>query len=402
MIGQIRVLSFGLVAFLVLSCGKKSKSSNGLPPFINSLATASDALGYSVKALSSARKSAPSAFVPIVESHSLLSTETQESSLLDCGNQGSAWIRGGGRMPVANDKFSETTFYCQLNSTQSQEQLLGSLVYYKQVLCSVEAAIGSIDYSEDGNTYNNQTIQLSESCGWSEGYPDKTLTANVTAFTMQTGDWQKRIRVQVPSRMLEHDIYFTIKSEMVALKVLDKWSKAHENSSADSGLRGTIFAVDIANNALRLESIDTYWSRRYRMLFRGELDQSSGYLQSVSEAQGIISNFDYNSPTLFAEVATVTGTEKEGFLYGNYSYAGDPSTIPTPLPSISVGSSRCSRMGGCLGLSPISFASNASDLEFLMVGVVWDTRTGKRSTVESWLMSAGFPAFDVVDKSLTL
>jgi hypothetical protein len=270
--------------------------------------------------------------------------------------------------------------------------------------------VGSIEYTESGKEYKNQSVSLSESCGWSGEMLGKTITADLTAYAMTSGDWQKRVRVQVPSQNIDYNIYFTIKNSLVAFKAIETWDQASRIAGGDynanilsnaTGTRGSVVSIDVSTGTLRAESVDTYWSRRYRFYIKGILDGTSGLFTSVTDGQGIVANFDHQTG-FYAEIATGKGNDTDGYKHGNYSYSTSSVAAVRTSSSIQTSSTPCSKTGGCSGLSPISFSAVSGDYDFLMIGAAWDGQSGQRADVQTWLANAGVLSFLSVDKTVTV
>jgi hypothetical protein len=304
-------------------------------------------------------------------------------------------------------------FYCQVNSKQSPDTVAGSLNQYKAILCDVERVIGSIIYSAEGTEYNDRSVSITEACGWSskslEDMAGTAMTVNLKAYSIDTGDWQKRVQVSVPAQKLNFDLYFTIKNDLIGFKFIESWSQVDRLSGSDFnsnisssavGTRGALITVDPVNGILRAESIDTYWSRRFRFFIDGELDSTSGLLTTITDGQGIVANFDHQTG-LYADIATMVGGDS-GFYHGAYKYTtSNVSTVRTSS-TVAAATPSCSVSGGCQGLSVIGFSNQSTDFDFLMIGAAWDNQSGKRQNAQSWLTGAAALTFTKVDKSITL
>ena len=430
-ISRNKLMVNGLVisAVSLYGCGKKKKDdeASSAPPYVAALALGSDAMGYGIKVLASSNKTSPSASLTEnmngVEISDLgapranLTAEAQDPDLPDCSNNGAPWDKTtNARMQISNSKFSETTFYCQINSKQSPETLAGTLSQYKAVLCDVEKTLGTVEYTADGKAYADQAIKLTEACGWSSNtlsqMPNGISGATITAYAISTGDWQKRIRIQVPALQMDYNIYYTIKSDTVAFKAVETWSQADRISGGDynsniassaTGTRGSIISIDITNATLRAESADTYWSRRFRFFMKGTLDGTTGEFASITDGQGVVANFDYQTG-LYGEIATAKGNSSDGYLHGNYQFSCSSgcTTDARANTILSSSSTSCSSSGGCSGMTPISFSAVTADFDYLMIGAAWDTQTGKRTNVQDWLSSAGILTMSSVGKDVTL
>jgi hypothetical protein len=406
-----------LIVVGINSCGKKSQNDS-TPSYIGALAQGSDAMGYAIKVLASSNRASPGTTLANYRTDNILNDTSldslQDSNLPDCSLNGEPWDKSTNqRMATGNSKYAQTVFFCQVNSKQSPETLAGSLNQYKAMLCDVERVIGSITYTEDGSEYNDRSLSITEGCGWSaknlEEMSGKALTANLTAYAINTGDWQKRVHVVVPAANFDFNLYFTIKSDFVGFKFVENWDQSkrmqgndyNQNISATAtGTRGSVVSVDPVNGILRAESSDTYWSRRFRFLIKGTLDGSSGLFSTVSDGQGIVSKFDRQTG-LYSEIASTSGNDTEGFLYRAYEYsASNLSSVRTSL-AISTSNSNCSKTGGCQGQTGITFSTDSSDLDFLMIGAVWDGQSGKRSNIESWLSGSGALTFPSISKTIT-
>ena len=394
------------------SCGKKSKSDDGgeAPPYVGALVMGSDAMNYGIQVLGSTNKASPSA--SLSQESFVDSPESQDATYKDCSNKGSPWDKSTKeKMSISNEKFAQTSFYCQMNIKSSPDTLAGALNQYKAVLCSVEKAIGSIEYTASGKEYKDQTVALTEACGAQGDMLGKSVTATLTAYAMTSGDWQKRVRVQVAAQNIDYNIYFTIKNNLVAFKAIEAWDQAYRSAGGDynrnisssaTGTRGSVVSIDVESGILRAESVDTYWSRRYRFYIKGALDSTSGLFTSVTDGQGIVSNFDHQTTDLSAKIATAKGNDTDGYKHGNYSYQTSSIDAVRARSTIQTSTTPCSKTGGCSELSPISFSAVSGDYDFLMIGAAWDGQSGRRSEVQTWLASAGLLNFLSVDKSVTV
>lgn len=413
------------MTFVFTACGKKkSENSDASPTYVQALALGSDAMGYGIKVLASSNKTSPSAQLTSTQLTSNLipdgetlmaAASVQDADLPDCSEDGEPWDQASGaRMTTSNAKYAQTVFYCQVNSKLSPDTLAGSLNQYKAILCDVERIIGSIDYTDAGTEYKDRTLTITESCGWSqkaiEEMSGKPMTANLTAYSLSTGDWQKRVHVTVPNANFDFNIYFTIKSNLVGFKFVEAWDQDQRSKTGDSnanipstttGTRGSVVTIDTTNGILRAESVDTYWSRRFRFFIKGTLDNTTGTFTTITDGQGIVANFD-NQSGLSSDIASSTGNDADGFTFGAYQYGATSITAVRATASLSTNSSRCSKTGGCAGQTGISFSATSPDFDFLMIGAVWDSQTGKRSDVESWITAAGAPTFTGVTKAITL
>lgn len=393
------------------SCGKKNKGADGgeAPPYVGALVMGSDAMNYGIQVLGSTNKTSPSA--SLSQESFVDSPELQDATYKDCSINGSPWDKSTNeKMLISNPKFAQTTFYCQINIKSSPDTLAGTLNQYKAVLCSVEKSIGSIEYTESGKEYKDQMVALTEACGAQGEMLGKSVTATLTAYAMLSGDWQKRVRVQVAAQNIDYNIYFTIKSNLVAFKAIEAWDQASRSAGGDynrnisgsaTGTRGSVVSIDLESGILRAESVDTYWSRRYRFYIKGALDSTSGLFTSVKDGQGIVANFDHQAD-LYADIAAATGNDTDGYKHGNYSYSTSSVAAVRTSSSIQTSTNPCSKIGGCSGLSPISFSAVSGDYDFLMIGAAWDGQSGRRSEVQTWLASAGLLNFLSVDKSVTV
>jgi hypothetical protein len=370
-------------------------------------------MNYGIQVLGSTNKTSPTA--SLSQESFVDSPESQDATYKDCSNKGLPWDKSTNeKMLISNEKFAQTTFYCQMNIKSSPDTLAGTLNQYKAILCSVEKAIGSIEYTESGKEYKDQTVALTEACGAQGEMLGNSVTATLTAYAMTSGDWQKRVRVQVAAQNIDYNIYFTIKSNLVAFKAIESWDQASRSPGNDynsnisntaTGVSGSVFSIDVSTGTLRAESVDTYWSRRYRFYIKGVLDGTSGLFTSVTESQGIVANFNLKTTSqteLYAGIATANGNDADGYKHGNYSYSTSSNAAVRTSSSIQTSTTPCSKIGGCSGLSPISFSAVSGDYDFLMIGAAWDGQSGRRSEVQTWLASAGPLNFLSVDKSATV
>lgn len=415
-------LTAGVIAISITAngCGKKkSDDAETPPPYVGALALGSDAMNYGMKVLASSNKTSPSAALASMSPGDAdLPTRldsVQDPDLPDCSNNGEPWDKTTGqRMQTSNPKYSQTVFYCQVNSKQSPETLAGSLSQYKAILCDVERVVGSINYTEAGTEYKDKALSITEACGWSKNQIDQmsgqTMTANLTAYSMSSGDWQKRVHVTVPAAKFDFNIYFTIKNELVGFKFVETWDQAERMQGGDynsnisnttTGTRGSVVTIDTTNGILRAESVDTYWSRRFRFYIKGTLDSTTGIFTSVTDGQGIVATFD-NQSGLYAEIATATGNDAAGFTYNAYQYSTTNVAAARTSTTVSTSASACSKTGGCAGQTAITFGADSADFDYLMIGAVWDAQAGKRSTIESWISAAGALNHTSVSKDVTL
>lgn len=406
------ILATVLFSVPFASCGKKNKSDDGgdAPPYVSALVMGSDAMNYGIQLLGSTNKTSPSASLSL-ESF-VDSPDSQDATYKDCSNKGSPWDKLiNAKMLISNEKFAQTTFYCQMNIKSSPDTLAGTLNQYKAILCSVEKSIGSIEYTSSGKEYKDQTVALTEACGAQGDMLGNSVTATLTAYAMTSGDWQKRVRVQVAAQNIDYNIYFTIKSNLVAFKAIEAWDQSSRIAGGNynpnisnlaTGTRGAVVSIDLESGILRAESVDTYRSRRYRFYIKGTLDGTSGLFTSVTDGQGIVANFDHQTGGLYAEIATGKGNDTDGDKHGNYSYSTSSVAAVRTTSSIQTSTTPCSKIRGCSGLSPISFSAVSGDYDFLMIGAAWDGQSGRRSEVQTWLASAGLLNFLSVDKSVTV
>lgn len=414
-----KLIILGTVAsiFAFSGCGKRSKG-DGPPSFIDALAQASDAMGYGIKVLGSYSRTPPSASLAqtIIQEYEASSyvSSAQDPDLPDCSNDGEPWDKTTGqRMSTSNSKYSETVFFCQVNSKQSLDTIVGSLNQNKAILCDLERVIGSITYTEEGTEYKDRSITITEECGWSkkslQDMNGKAMIANLTAYAINSGDWQKRVNVKISDRKIDFDLFFSIRSDFVGFKFIEKWDQTSKTQSGDynsnisstaTGTRGAVVTIDPSAGILRAESIDTYWSRRFRFFIQGTLDNVSGVFNYISDGQGIVANFDHQTG-LYADIATMTGNDNFGFTHGTYAYTTSNISSVRSSSTLSSAIITCSKTGGCQGQSAIAFSMTVNDFDFLMIGAAWDGQLGKRSASESWLSTAGALTYSSVSKATT-
>ena len=394
----------------VTSCGKKKNDDGSeTPPYVSALALGSDAMGYGLNVLASTNRASPSATLTSVDT--ALLDSSQDSALPDCSVNGEPWDKiTGARMQISNPKYSQTVFYCQTNSKKSPDTLAGTISQYKRVLCDVERVLGSVEYTAAGKEYANVAMSTTEACGWSASQVMSGMTATITAYAPTSGDWEKRLKIAIPASGIDYDLYFTIKSNIVAFKAVEGWNQARRIQSGDSnqnissvatGTRGSVITIDVANGILRAESVDTYWSRRFRFYMKGTLNSTTGVFTTITDGQGIVANFD-SQTGLYAEIATAKGNETDGFLHGTYQFATTNVASVRTSTTLSTNATACSKTSGCAGQTAISFGTEAADFDFLMIGAAWDSQTNSRTAIQDWLTPAGFPTFTGATKDKTI
>jgi hypothetical protein len=313
-------------------------------------------------------------------------------------------------MQPSHEKYAPTLMYCEVNSKSSSKNLAGSIEQYRRMVCDVERIIGSIEYTEEGKEYPDRIISITDECGWPEDTIQtwRPLTAKVTAYAPSSGDWQKRLKIEV-SQKFTYELWFTVNSSMVAFKVLEEWNQAypidgtHDSiATTATGARGTVFSLDANNGIMRTESIDTYWGRRLRYYAKGSLDNNAGTFTGINDGQALASYFDRQQSGFRGQVATMDGNDASGFYYGSYAYS---SSLPTDIRGSNtsvVEKSGCSVSGGCADQTHITFGKEGSDFDYLMVGAAWDSQINSRLSAQSWLVGAGLLSFASVNKGKTL
>lgn len=387
------------------SCGKKSDGSSETYAFLSRLAMGHQTLSYSQTALASTIKTPGSTSLD-----HFLDLAAQDPALPSCSLSGEPWSRSG-VMQAVDEKYVPTLLYCEVNSKTPQKTLAGSLDNYRRILCEVERTIGAIEYTEEGKEYLDRVINATEACDWSEDLIStwQPLTAKVTAYAPSSGNWQKRIKIEVPQKIM-FDFWYNITETAVSFKMIEEWNQAYPPNgeahdaiaSTATGSRGIIFSVDASNGIMRTESIDTYWGKRFRYYAKGSLDASTGKFTAMTDGQAIVSNFDRKSSGFSGTVATMDGSDASGFYYAGTSYSSStPSDIRGSGTTVNT-KTECSMSGGCSGQTHVTFGTDSGDFDFLMVGAAWDGQINSRSAGQSWLVGAGLMNFASVNKSKTL
>ncbi len=136
---------------------------------------------------------------------------------------------------------------------------------------------------------------------------------------------------------------------------------------------------------------------------KGVLDGTSGTFTSITDGQGIVSNFNFETG-LYGEIATAKGNSTDGYSHGNFQFScsSDCSSAMRSNTTVTVSTNSCSKTGGCSGITGITFEANTGDFDFMSIGAAWDAQSGKRTTVETWVSGATLPLFSSVGKDVTL
>lgn len=383
------------------------------PALDTQLTTGSLALGYALSAISSTVDNPSTA----------LRLESSESTEYPgCSNNGEPWDSANNqRTEPSNPLFSPQTFYCQLASDESVETVMGELTQNRKILCEIERAIGeAVEFTEAGNVYTNVAIELSLGCGWSQRAIDETngqnLTATLTATALTEGDWQKQIVMEVPG-VVSLSMLYTVTADTIAFKKYDTWSQQERVDSGSgtnvfvasdaTGLSGGLVAINLTEGTLRAEIGGSYWSRRVRMYAKGTLNATTGAFESVDELRALQSNFDYsggdvNDPSLYGEVASVSGTATEGFKYISQRYncrSQDSCDISQARTQVTLGTAQelcLPATATCSGNTGLVWTTDSAQYDFLMIGVVWDGQNGSKTTFENWIQTAAIPTFTTV------
>lgn len=420
-------LSLLLAVTAAVACSKKDdKESTTTGTTVEGkaaeLTSGSLVLDYALTALSSAAID--------TESSTLRLDSYQSEDMPRCSNNGEPWdTETNQRMQPSNPKFSETTFYCQLNFGDSPETIRGIYGQNGHILCDVYRVLGSdVEYTEAGKEYTDVSLTLTEACGWAADMVAEVnaenegagLKATITA-KKESGDWDKSIAVSVPG-MIGFKLLWKVATGAVSFKKVEGWSQAERKESGDSnefladdatGTRGGVVTIDMANGVLRAETGDNYWSRRVRMYVKGAFDTSTGTFSSIDEGWGIQGNFDKSDggfgKGLYGEFATVSGNSTDGFMFRSYrmNCSGDCDVESEARTETSIQDadnvSVCLPSGKtCTGNDGITLGVNDADMDFMMLGKAWDDQGGTTAEFESWIEAAKPLTFDAITKAPTV
>jgi hypothetical protein len=429
---NLKLASFILSVTVLSACGTKSDDTEAstadddtptdtTAATTQKLSTGTLLLDYALTAMSSTTADTASSL--------RLAEGGQSAEYPRCDNNGAAWDSvASERMRPQNSKFAAENFYCQLNFPSSPETVLGSLLQNKRILCDMERVLGTLQYTEAGKAYADTAIQPTIGCGWTQDSVDEMAEANlkgtVTATILTTGEWDKKLAIEVPN-VMSFTIYMRARDGIVSFKQVESWSQAERSQSmkllgnsqpyvaADAaGTRGTVITIDLKNGVLRGEVGDTYWGRRTRLLASGSLNQETGKFTELSEIHAIQGNFDKSGDDpsapaqLYAEYATISGTKASGFKTHSYRFkcTGQSCNFGSTLAgAVEVDSANSSTScfpasAACTGNTGLTLDPSA-DLGYLVLGASWDNNGNSRTAFQNWLKDAAPLTFTSISKA---
>lgn len=345
-----KAILFLFAGLLAISCSKKSDSAGGTTPTDSvDLTKASGIMSAVDSALSSMGSSGFST--------SSLNTRDTASDDPRCGENGSPFDSGS-QMSGSNEAYAPTRFYCLLAADlASVETLRGALAQIKSVFCSVEAAVGTIEYTEAGNDLVDSaspvTVPLTSTC-WPQGLPDGMTTVTLTdmiATELDSSTAGYQYKLQFSGEEVAYTLFFFNSDGKVGFRTV-------EEGSAPATGGSTSIMLDTTNGVLLLNAIDDRngaggATGSYRRLTRV---RATGTLSSAYEFTALdkLEGFSAdNSGTLAPAsgsnnsftVSTVFGDATSGYAYRHMTYNGT---------SVATSSSACLESGdSCGSVTPL-------------------------------------------------
>jgi hypothetical protein len=319
------------------ACGKKSDNSTASSSGTENLSTASSMM----LAINGALASVPK------ESLSLASSMSGNPYCTEHGQplkDGVTTAKGqtsseADRLASSSSDYPSRLFMCLATLAPSEgasvETIQGSLAQVGSVICSVEKALGTIEYTTAGKNLLSSgavTAPLDTTC-WPNGTPEgmtsvKLDTATGTLLPESSG-FEKELTFTSTSAGVDYRIRFYNKNGVFGFRTIDQ--------GTSPGIGGyNELVLDSNNGVVLIESVDdrngaggadSAYRRTNRMMVKGTMDKSTLKFSALTGMQGIrAESGNYaSSPNDFSG-ATIYGTTADGFYGTSVSYSGSTFT----------------------------------------------------------------------------
>ncbi len=280
-----------------------------------------------------------------------------------CGEHGTPYANGT-QMDFNDEDYASTKFYCLLSANlASPETVRGSLRQVKSVFCSVEAAVGTIEYTEAGNQMisSETLVPLTDAC-WPLGKPDGMTAVSISTLTATkldsaTTGWQYKLAFSGEG-VGDYILYFFNNDGVIGFKKLD-------GGDAPGTGGATSITLDLNNGVLLLNAIDdrngyggadSQYRRLTRMRVTGtvsnyvftEINKLEGYQfnndGTLDPNSGALNNFSGQ---------TVLGSAAAGYVYRNFQFDSTTDTRTDATNQACVGST-----DSCASLTPLVATTN--------------------------------------------
>lgn len=280
--------------------------------------------------------------------------DTQSTLDAKCSEHGSPWEDGVGQMALDNTLYSSRLFYCLATLGEGgPDTVRGSYSTPKAVLCAVDSALGDVEYTEGGNTFENVSVSTSSGCFTSSMLEDmgdvSSITLDSITFTeldpLTTG-WQKKVELMSTDAGVHYTLY--------SFKTADRYGFRSVEAGNGSGTGGIVsLMVDTTTGDLVYSNLDdrggpaptkgpdSLYKRFTRVRVNGDV-ASDGTFTQLNSASGVYAQSGsaviYDDLDKNFTMATIKGNSTVG--YKSYAYSvtdtdGSSSSLPSMGGAIS-------------------------------------------------------------------
>lgn len=252
----------------------------------------------------------------------------------------------------------------------SVETLQGSLAQVSSVMCTIEKALGSFEYTTAGTNLvanGNVTAALDSSC-WPNGTPEGITSiimdsGTATLLDASTG-FEKELKFTSTAMGVSYKVHFFNKNGIMGFRTYDNGTSpgvgGYSEMTLDSG-NGVILinTVDDRNGA---GGADSAYRRVNRMVVKGDLDKTTLKFSKLTAMQGIraeSSNYA-TSPNSFGGV-TINGDSTKGYYGTSVTYDG--SAITSLYAGCTGAKADCTATGTGFTFTDGTFYSSRTDWE---------------------------------------